>query len=68
MSEVKVKVVKGEVIAGKGEAFAVGAECVVSKADADALVAAGVAEVVVEEKAAKSAKKDDKPAKGQDDI
>lgn len=61
MSEVKVKVLKGEVVAGKGEAFAVGAECVVSKADAEALVAAGVAEVVVEEKAAKKdAKKGEK--------
>ena len=60
MSEVKVKVVKGEVIAGKGEAFGVGAECVVSKADADYLVAAGVAEVVAEEKPAKAPKKADK--------
>ena len=61
MSEVKVKVIKGEVVAGKGEAFAAGAECVVSKADAEALVAAGVAEVVVEEKAAKKdAKKGEK--------
>lgn len=60
MSDVKIKVLKGQVIAGKGEAFDVGDECVVSKADADFLVANEIAEVVAEKpaKAEKKAKDD----------
>ena len=63
MSEVKVKVLKGIVIAGKNEEFGVGAECSVSKTDAEFLVAGGIAELVTDEKAEKKA---DKKGKAED--